>query len=335
MLATSPTLTLDQLSGLAYPILAFPKYDGIRCITIPTPEEVRATQPQVLSQPFSRTLKLIPNTNVRAQLANLPGGLDGELMVIQPANVATVTAVDWVNKTVTMDSAPGDRRWRPFDEVTSAIMSHHGEPDFRYVVFDTFLHPEAAYEDRFLALASVAQEVGHPRVELAPFSRCESPAQVAAVYEQALAEGFEGLILRAPHGPYKYGRATLREQWMLKLKPKGDAEAEILEVIPLERNQNEATTDAFGRTERSSHKAGKVATELMGALRVRAINGPHEGRVFNIGTGFTDALRAEFWEHREFLTRGCPAVVRYSFSPDPSYELPRHPSYQGRRPEGA
>ena len=52
-----------------------------------------------------------------------------------------------------------------------------------------------------------------------------SPEEVNKIYSSALERGAEGLVLRHPDRPYKYGRSTMREQGMMKYKPIFDAES--------------------------------------------------------------------------------------------------------------
>jgi DNA ligase-1 len=82
-----------------------------------------------------------------------------------------------------------------------------------------------------------------------------------------LAAGFEGVMIRRPDGPYKQGRSTLNEQILLRLKRIRDGEAIVRDIEEGKVNGNEATTNALGYTERSTHqsgmrKAGRVGTLL-------------------------------------------------------------------------
>jgi len=45
--------------------------------------------------------------------------------------------------------------------------------------------------------------------DLEEFKACE---------EKFLKEGYEGIMARSPHAPYKVGRSTLKEQGLLKIK---------------------------------------------------------------------------------------------------------------------
>ena len=105
-------------------------------------------------------------------------------------------------------------------------------------------------------------------------------AQLAAYEEDCLAEGYEGVMIRTPDSPYKCGRSTEREGWLLKIKRFEDAEAVVLETYEGMSNHNEAQRDAFGRTKRSSAQAGKVGRGELGGFVVSAVD---SNVVFRLG----------------------------------------------------
>ena len=141
-----------------------------------------------------------------------------------------------------------------------------------------------------------------------------------ASHEAMVAQGHEGLVLRDPEGLYKQGRSTLGEQGMIKVKMFSDSEAMILDTVELMHNDNEATVSEIGLTKRSSHKANKRASGMMGALQVRDI---HSGVGFEIGTGFTEAERRAHWP--------LGAIVKYKFFAYGVKDKPRHPVFLGFR----
>ena len=100
-----------------------------------------------------------------------------------------------------------------------------------------------------------------------------------------------------------------------------DSDAEVLSAFELEHNENEAKTNALGRTERSTAKAGKVLSGLMGGLNVRDCV---TGVEFAIGTGFDANDRKVLWEQRDTLPG---KLLKYKFFPSGSKDKPRHPVF--------
>lgn len=250
---------------------------------------------------LSRSLKPIPNLYVQQMLRGLPDGLDGELIV------GKRTAPDVYNKT------------------HRGVMTSSGEPAFTYYVFDRW-DLLVCYEARWQGL--LEQAYG-PRVVLMAAWPASSADQLAHFEEKAVAEGYEGLIVRSPTAMYKHGRSTPKEQGMIKIKRYADSEAEITGFVELMHNHNEATADELGHTKRSSHKENKQAGNTLGALQVRDI---HTGVDFEIGTGFTAQERAEIWQHRdELYSRRSENLVKYRYFPVGIKDRPRHPVFKGWR----
>lgn len=250
-------------------------------------------------KPVSRTLKPIPNDHVFTTLAGPAlSGVDGELIVGDP------TAPDCYRKTV------------------SAVMSTDGEPDFAFYVFDRHDSP-TAYTHRL----SLLESLSHPNVVVLQQQVILTLEHLLVYETHALDQGYEGLILRKPTSPYKKGRSTLNEGFMLKLKRFEDSEAEVLEVVEAMENCNVAITNALGHTERSSHKENLKPKGTMGALRVRDI---HHGWEFNIGTGF-DEDEAAIWWRWHLEGRACGKLVKYQYFAVGMKDLPRFPSYKGLR----
>ena len=152
-------------------------------------------------------------------------------------------------------------------------------------------------------------------------------AQLADYEEECLAEGYEGVMIRTPDSPYKCGRSTEREGWLLKIKRFEDAEAVVLETYEGMSNHNEAQRDAFGRTKRSSAQAGKVGRGELGGFVVSAVD---SNVVFRLGynhvLGGLD--RVTLWEQRASLVG---RMVKFKHQPSGAKEAPRFPKFVGFR----
>lgn len=283
--------TLEDVRHIKFPILASPKLDGIRALVYK-------------GALVSRNLKPIPNKHIQ----KLPiwkhlEGVDGELIVGDPC------AKDCFRKT------------------SSGVMSANGEPDYKFFAFDRV--DSMPYERRIKDLSVLMEYHAkvYPRFGALTNAVIKDVAMLYKYEQRQLDLGFEGIMLRSFDGAYKFGRSTLREGGLMKLKRFADSEAEILKVIELEHNENEKTKDELGRAKRSSLKAGKVGGKTMGALNVRDI---HSGVIFDIGTGFTDKERAVYWVKRRAV---IGEVVKYKYFPSGSKDKPRFPVWLGKRHE--
>lgn len=263
------------------------KLDGIRCLK-PTVDGVK-----------SRSLKDIANKHIRAELSEiLPVGADGEIMV-----------------------------GATFQEVTSSVMSHSGTPDYTYHMFDLVEDVSDPYHVRVDKMVEWYERIGKStgRVELVLPTIVHNAEELLAFEEKSLSLNYEGVIVRDMNAPYKNGRSTLREQYLLKLKRFLDSEAEILGVDELFTNGNAPTTNELGHTARSSHKENLIPAGMMGGLRVRDLT---TGIEFVIGTGFDMQLRQDMWDNQDALTG---QIVKYKYFPVGVKDAPRHPVYLGIR----
>lgn len=244
---------------------------------------------------YSRSNKPIPNAWVQSKLKHLEH-FDGELIVGEPTS-----------KTVYRDTV-------------SHVMAHDKEHfDLRFFVFDHIEATSLEYTGR--ARKIKADNASIFKLE----QRLVTDLDTLTTYEELCLElGYEGLILRSPDAPYKMGRSTVNEGYLLKLKRFMDAEAEVIGFEERMHNGNEATVSELGRTKRSSHKANKSGRGDLGALVCRTADGVE----FNIGTGFTDSERAEVWNSRD---KYLGQLAKYKFFPVGQKEAPRHPVFLGWR----
>jgi len=246
---------------------------------------------------MSRSLKPIPNAYVQKQIGKAKyNGLDGELML------GAVGAADVYRKTV------------------SAVMSEDGEPNFTFWIFDNFLKT-GGFNDRYKSLEKHVSA----HVTVVKHTMIRNMEDLDAYEAKQLDGGLEGVMIRDPQGPYKFGRSTTNEGTLLKLKRFEDSEAHILDVQELLHNDNEAKKNALGHTERSSHKDNMVPMGTLGALLVRDMKTKVE---FAIGTGYDAATRKELWDNRKNL-KG--KIVKYKYFAGGSKDKPRFPVFIGFR----
>lgn len=288
MLASKVT----DFSKLVYPLYASPKLDGIRAVVVD-------------GVVMSRKMKPIPNAYVQKLFGHSElNGLDGELIV------GRSTAKDC------------------YTETMSGVMSLGGTPDATFWVFDDYL-AQGGFRARLAAVNKKITKLrfAHVTSSIRPVPHSEIRTQEAmTIFEFGMLEaGYEGVCMRALDGPYKHGRSTAREGWLLKCKRFQDGEAVVLGCEELQRNTNARETDALGHAKRSSAKAGQQAAGMLGALRVRDCKTKVE---FSVGTGFDEDFRRSAWVVRDQL---IGKVIKYKSFNVGAKDLPRHPVFLGFR----
>jgi len=238
----------------------------------------------------------------------MPHGLDGELIYGLPTS-STV-----------------------FAETTRFVRSADKEcQDWKYYVFD-YWDMEAPYYERQRHLHQDLRDdlENTSYLAIVETAMAEHEDDVLALEKRYVEQGYEGVILRNPHGIYKYGRTSEKENNAYKLKRFADSEAVVIGIIPEYHNANELKRGATGKIERSTAADGLIAKESMGALVVYDKTLDVE---FNIGTEFTADERKWWWDNRSNIGAAKP-VVSYKYFPVGVKEKPRHPVYKGVRWEG-
>lgn len=255
------------------------------CLATPKLDGIRCLR--VNGSAVSRAFKPIRNRFIAEYVASLPEGVDGELMA-------------------------GD-----FNATQSAVMSEDGEPDFQFWCFDCW--GLDSYEKRLERVAALTS----PRVVQVLPTQLNSMEDFLAFEDECLGKGYEGVVTRSHGSPYKCGRSTLREQWMVKFKRYDDSEATIYDFAEGSTNLNPQVPNAFGLMKRPGGRSGKFLTGTLGAFRVYD---PILDTRFEVGTGIglTQELRQHIWDNKEqYVGR----VITYSYQGIGTHGRPRFPSF--------
>jgi DNA ligase-1 len=277
-----------DLAKLEYPVLGSPKYDGFRCVI------------NQMGAPMSRNLKPIPNGFVFAKMQELDlPPLDGELL------------------TYTNDKVDD------FNVVQSKLTNRSGRPDFRFMVFDNWGSPNTPYIERNALVRSYVVDHRSKYVEHVQQVTLFDEKQLLDYEAEQIGLGWEGIMVRSESGIYKFGRSTVNEGILLKVKRFFDDEAVIVSCTELVHNANEATTDNLGHTVRSSHQANMVGMGTLGKFTVswRDVE-------FDIGTGFDASQRQTLWNDRDGL---AGKTIKFKYQSVGPNGKPRFPVFLGFR----
>ena len=272
---------------LKFPLLVSPKLDGVRAHVID-------------GVVVSRNLLPFKNPAIQERYGRKEyNGLDGEFMVGDPTNPAAFRQ-------------------------TGVLNSHSGGIDHvMFHVFDDFSNPWHKFENRLSDACRRVMDI--PGFAPVGHHEADDMEDLDALESSFLELGYEGAMIRDPNGPYKFGRSTTNEGYLLKVKRFEDSEAIVLGAEERMHNANEKTLVKNGKAARSSHKAGKVATGMLGALHVRDLKTDVE---FSVGSGFSDYERAALWSKPELY---AGRIIKYQYFPTGSKDKPRFPTFKGFR----
>ena len=185
-----------------------------------------------------------------------------------------------------------------FEQVSAAVRREQiNDKEWHQISYMVFELPEApgTFAQRAERISDLVQQSNVPWLQAIKQFSVKDHIALHRRMKEVVSEGGEGLMLHRADALYETGRSNS----LLKLKPWEDAEAVVIDHVP-------------GK--------GKFSG-VMGALRVRM----PDGRVFSIGTGFTDAQR-----------RNPPVIgaeVTYLYSGLTNKGLPRFASFLRIREE--
>lgn len=291
------TIDESNLNKVRFPQWGSHKLDGIRGIKCEGGFQ-------------SNSGKMLPSPVLQQLFSNIPNKVDGEFIYGDPTHPHCYNLTQ---------SAVMSKTW-PAHLDASQLWFHA----FDYV-------ENKSYSDRLLMLQRIPQIAEHERVIICPTFVVQNQAEFERLYEESLALGYEGLMLRTGTGSYKQGRSTEAEQYLGKAKPYGKElnEARILDVYPLLINDNDVTIDSLGYQRRSSHADGKIEVDAIGGFVVLDLKTQQE---FRIGSGklFTKKFRYDMWKVRDTLVG---KVVQYKSMQYGVKDKPRQPTaYRFRDP---
>jgi DNA ligase-1 len=260
--------TTAKLDQIKFPCLVSTKLDGIRCLTIDGELKSRSLKP-IRNKYLQQRYKLMC-----AFMDVNDGILDGELFSPELT----------------------------FQEITSYVMSEDKEPPehLKFYAFDMFdkKFPEVKFSNRYKVYTKIAETFGINHLEQKEVNNIE---ELQSMFKAALEEGNEGLIIRSPDMPYKFGRSTIKEGSLLKMKPFETFDGIIKGVIERMENTSESYTNELGHSQKHRCKDDFVPTGIASAFVIdwypsEEGKEPVEMKVTLTGT---EDFRRSVWTNKE------------------------------------
>ena len=282
------TVEVGKYDKLRFPVWASPKLDGFRA-------SVQG------GKMLTSSLMQFPNLHVN-KLFNRKelNGLDGELIAGQPFGEGV------------------------YVRTSSAVTRVDGTPEVTFWVFD-WIDPPRPYIERLDIFQKIVAKVGASAQAL-PQVKVHNIEHLEMYLDRMMDLGYEGCCLRRADGGdfYKYGRSTMREQYLMKLKPFEDSECIVIGIEEKMTNTNEEGN----RGRRRSLKAGMVPAGTLGKMLVRDLK---SGATFFIGLGKMKHVEgAAIWKAKGKGTIGRTAKYKFQ-RVGMVTELPRQPIFLGWR----
>ena len=272
MLATD--LKPSQASQINYPVIVQPKIDGFRLI-------------KKDGKVFSRSGKPFKNVKVKTIAEYLPDNVDCEVT----------------------NGFPNEENI--FNKTQSLNGINTGGDNIHITMFDVLTN--LPNEDRARCVAN-AEFISLPptgRIGASLPQTVSTAENLKIMYLSYLEEGYEGIIIRNPAGRYKQGRSTLKEQLLLRIKPK---QFHVTQAVSMEEE-----VDIHG-----SPKGRLGAINCVFILNNNGISSSYAS--FSIGTGFDADARNSLW-HPLSRQEIAGKKIKFTCMEVTKNGIPRHPVF--------
>lgn len=309
-----PMLASDaNLEKIKFPCMIQPKIDGVRAMYL----EDKLT---------GRSLKQHKNRFINHFFSDpMFKGLDGEMIV-------------------------GNYPMHPdlCRNTSSALGSYEGTPFTTWHIFDYITEETISlpYYKRLQMAEKVISTIKEKysllgsHLEVLPFIIVDSIEKLNEWEETWLMQGYEGLIIRDPHGSYKQGRSTAKEGGLLRVKRFMDAEAIVVSITEGEENLNVKQVNELGKSFRSSHQENKIGNGMVGNLICRLKNDIFDSNdnlifskdyeiVVSPGNMNHDDRIYYYGNQQELIGK----TIKFKFFPKGIKDKPRFATYQSIRNE--
>lgn len=309
MLAIDATNALDKIS---YPKLASTKLDGIRCIFHPklgmVSRSLKPIQNKQLQEKFKPILNLVKEMNII---------LDGELY----GHNLTFQEITRVCMTKDFNDPKTIKKFEKLDTKTSILILLES---IKFCCFEVDNSQLDKFSERALFITQIDGRLFEERFkyfEVLNQILVHSKKDVIKTFNYFLKQKYEGAILRALDSPYKYGRSTLKEEYMLKVKPFETFDAPIKNVVQAtEVNPNaEKKINELGRSVTSRLKEDRVLIKKACAFEVC-----YNDFVLKVSLAMTDVEKEEIWQNRDLY---LGKMIEYKGMMIGAKDVPRHPVF--------
>lgn len=304
---------LMDVHDLPYPLLASFKIDGIRGLV---------TKGKILS----RSLKPIPSKQIQEKFSRLTGieegcYLDGEFynpkIPFQMVQSCIMTQDYEAKKAI--------KKWADLCEDYDVNVSREEAlKGMKLYAFDR-VHvniPNEPFKGRNAWVVETYYNHFPNLIEPVKQKLVNNAEEAKAYFYEALEWGCDGLILRDPNGRYKFGRGTLKEGLIFKLKPYTTFDAKIIDVVQATKvdPNTEKKINELGNSVTSKKKGDRIFIEKACDFVVM-----HEGeKRLKVMIAMTDKQKKEVWKNREeYIGRW----IEYKGLMVGAKDLPRHPVF--------
>jgi DNA ligase-1 len=287
-----------DLNTLTYPLLASTKLDGCRLLF---------KQGQIVT----RSLKPLPNIQLNQKFEPLRKCSEENNFILDGEVFAPGIPFQFIVScfmTEDYNAKQSIKKWTELCQEHDYFISRQEVFDkLKFYCFDCikdnpyvpFLHRKTIATNYIVEFPDIAFPVKQIEVN--------NVEEITTFFEQVLKEGYEGLIIRNPKAPYKYGRARVLENNAYKLKPWVTIDSKIIGFIQATQVNEDAekTVNELGRSRTSKRQEDRHTINKAQAFVV-----DFNGKELSVPISMPDAKKEYIWIHQdEYLGK----YVEYKF----------------------
>jgi len=282
---------------IVYPCLCSNKLDGIRCIFKDGRMLARSLKP-ITSETLQNRFQLLKDMTIGGKLT-----FDGELYC----------------------------HGMPFTEISHFVRKSDAEvPEgLKFHCFDVII--DGNYSHKFTYRASALKGIRdmNKEVVIVEQKKLNNEKELDDAFKEVLEAGYEGLILRSEDSPYKCGRSTVNEGFLLKIKPFETFDNKVVKVHERMENTNESQTNELGRSFRRNTKDAKKPTGIAATFEIEYYNEDGErvlvdGKNPKVAITGNEAFRRDIWNNRDSYVG---KMIEYKAMRIGMKNFPRHPNF--------
>jgi len=278
-------ITIEQIK---MPVMTSYKLDGIRCIF-------------KNGEMLSRSLKQIPNKQLDENII-----LDGEIysekmtfqQIIHYVMTEDMASAKSIKKNEKIDYPPEDLMFYCFDIVENENFDMSF--DERNLLYDKYGLDNQKYIKKVCQKTIYTEEI------------------LKNMFDKALKEGYEGLIMKNPYSKYKCGRYTVKSGDGYKMKPYRTFDAQIIgvEQATVVNPEAEKTINELGQSVTSKKLGDRIPIEKAAGFCVM-----YEGHELKTLLKLNDDQKERVWRNRESL---IGRWIEYKGMMIGAKDVPRH-----------
>ena len=300
-LAPNEQINLDEIK---YPLLASTKLDGIRCIFYK-------------GKMVSRSLKPIQNKQLREKFEPIRAYSEEYNLILDGEIYGTGMSFQQIVSKVMTQDFEDKKSIKKFGKIVQI-------PErLKFYCFDVIKDDEFDKEFSLRYANDVLKvEDAFPRLAISVYHKIvNNKKEVEVYFEEVLALGYEGLILRSLDGRYKCGRGTIRENLIYKVKSFLDFDAKVIGLVQAtEVNTNtEKKINELNRSVTSKKKSDRHVINKASCFKVL-----YEGKEVKVSIALPDEDKKYIWNNsEEFIGR----IIQYKGMLIGAKDVPRHPVF--------